>query len=298
METIKMTNDINMKNLDVDFTYDVLSIPTYTGIEDEMVEYICNWANNNGIKHERDSYGNLYLTKGEIADHEYYPCVTAHLDTVHKRQKFLAAIGLRLDLCERITEKGHEVFCKEMGIGADDKAGIIISLSLFNYFDKLKACFFLEEETNCQGSQNLNTKWFENVGYVIGWDSPERNRSAYACAGELLFSKYFFKKVESVCEKNGLTNFYSEPFTDVEFIRKYTGIICMNIGNGGYNPHQHTEYVVLEHMDEALGLGIDLITTLGLCRYSMPSKNIWFDMNLDFEEEDIKFFSGFSDFRF
>lgn len=287
-----------MKNLDVKFAYEVLSVPTYTYMEDEMVEFISDWAEKNGIKKERDSYGNLYLTKGEIKDNEYYPCVTAHLDTVHKRQKLLAAIGERLDLCERITEKGHEIYSPEMGIGADDKAGIVISLSLFNYFDKLKACFFIEEEVCCKGSQNLDTEWFENVGYVIGWDSPERNRSAYACNGELLFNKDFFEKIKDVCEKNGLTNFYSEPFTDVEFIRKYTGLMCMNIGNGGYDPHQLTEYVVLEHMDEALGLGIALITALGLNRYSMPSKNIWYDPNLDLEEEDIKFFSGFSDFRF
>ena len=286
-----------MKELDVNFTYDVLSVPTCTCMEDEMVDYISNWANNNGIHHERDSFGNLYLTKGECSEGEYYPCVTSHLDTVHKRQKFLAVIGERLNLCERVTEKGHEVFCKEMGIGADDKAGIVISLSLFKYFDKLKACFFLEEESGCKGSQNLNIDWFDNVGYVIGWDSPERNRSAYACSGELLFSKDFFLKVKDVCKKNGLTNFYSEPFTDVEFIRKYTGIMCMNIGNGGYNPHQPTEYVVLEHMDEALLLGIELITTLGLNRYTMPSKNIWFDDTLDSEDEDIKFFSGFSDFN-
>ena len=279
-----------MEKLDVNFTYDVLSIPTYTSMEDEMVKFICNWAENNGIKHERDSYGNLYLTKGECGEGEYYPCVTSHLDTVHRRQKFLAVMGLRLELCERVTENGHEVFCEGTGIGADDKAGVVISLSLFKYFDKLKACFFVEEESGCNGSQNLNQEWFENVGYVIGWDSPERNRSAYACAGELLFSKDFFKKVESVCEKNGLTNFYSEPFTDVDFIRKYTGIMCMNIGNGGYDPHQPTEYVVLEHMEEALRLGIDLITTLGLNRYSMPSKNIWFALTLDLDDEDVRFF--------
>ena len=285
-----------MKNLDVNFAYDVLSVPTFSSMEDEMVEFICKWAKKNGVKYERDSYGNLYLTKGECVEGEYYPCVTSHLDTVHKGQKFLAVMGLRLDLCERVTENGHEVFSRDMGIGADDKAGVVISLSLFKYFDKLKACFFLEEESGCKGSQNLNKEWFENVGYVIGWDSPERNRSAYACDGELLFSKEFFKKVEKVCEKNGLTNFYSEPITDVEFIRKLTGLMCMNIGNGGYNPHQPTEYVVLEHMDEALLLGIELITTLGLNRYTMPSKNIWFDDTLDSEDEDIKFFSGFSDF--
>ena len=303
MNNNNITNDPNMnrsaiptKKLDLQFIYDVLGIPTFTGMEDEMIDFIVNWAEAHNIKCERDHYGNVYLTKGEIEEGEYYPCVSAHLDAVHRHQKLMAVMGIPLTLKQRVTEKGHEIYAEETGIGADDKAGVGIALSLFDHFDQLKACFFIEEEIGCIGSMNLDKDWFHNVGYVIGWDSPERNRAAYACCGELLFSKDFFENIKEVCERNGLTNFYCEPFTDVEIIKRQTGIMCMNIGNGGYNPHQVSEYVVLEEMDEALVLGIELIRHLGKQRYAMPSKNFWLTENLDTADEDIKYFSTFKDF--
>lgn len=181
--------------LDADFIFDVLSVPTVSGAEYRMITFIMMWARENNIKYEFDTYGNIYLTKGELAEGEFYPCVTSHLDTVQSQQEAYAQFGMPLKIEERINTKGgHELYVKGMGIGADDKAGVLISLSLFKYADKLKACFFLEEERGCCGSKKLNKAWFENVGYVIGWDSPERNRAAYACSGELLFSKAFLKR--------------------------------------------------------------------------------------------------------
>ena len=247
----------------------------------------------NSIEVHRDTYGNLYLTKGSVEKGEYYPCLTAHLDTVQHLQELYAVTGTPLPIKERTTEKGQEWYCENTGIGADDKAGVVIALSLFKYFDALKACFFLEEEVVCRGSHHLDKGWFEDVGYVIGWDSPERNRSAYACGGELLFSKDFYEKVKETCERNGLTNFRNEPFTDVMLIRQLTGVMCMNNGNGGYNAHQKTEYVVVEEMDEAIGLGIDLIKLLGKERYTMPSKNLWEIETLDLNDEDVKYFNQF-----
>ena len=31
-----------------------------------------------------DELGNIYVTKGQISEGEFYPCVVAHTDTVHK----------------------------------------------------------------------------------------------------------------------------------------------------------------------------------------------------------------------
>lgn len=279
-----------LKNLDVDFAFEVLGTPTYSRHEYRMVSFIILWARANKIKYEFDKKGNVYLTKGELQPGEYYPCVTSHLDTVQDAQEAYAQCGVDLQIKERINSKGgHELYVEDTGIGADDKAGILISLSLFNYFDKLKACFFLEEEIGCKGSDELDKKWFDNVGYVIGWDSPDRNRAAYACSGELLMSKEFFEKIKDTCKENGVTDFRSEPFTDVKEIRKKTEVMCMNFGNGGYNAHMTTEYVVLEDIDGALGLGIALIKLLGTEKYRMPSKSSY---GYNSKDEDTEYFSS------
>lgn len=270
---VKVEDEVVLENLDIDFAYDLMSVPTVSSEEYRMVTYIVLWARRNNIKYEFDAYGNLYLTKGELEEGEFYPCVTSHLDTVQQKQRAYAQAGVPLEIKGRICNKKHEIFVDGMGIGADCKTGILISLSLFEHFDKLKAAFFLEEEIGMKGSEHLDVAWFDNVGYVIGWDSPELNRAAWSCSGTILMSKDFFQDhLKPICDKHGLTKFHAEPFTDVKYIREKTGVMCMNFGNGGYAAHSATEYMVLEDTDHALTMGIDIIKGLGCNRFYLKHK--------------------------
>lgn len=266
---------IDLKYIKESLAYDVMSTPTVSSHEYRLIIYIILWARRNNIKYEFDEYGNIYLTKGELNEGEYYPCVTSHLDTVQSEQLVWAQVGLPLEIKTKVNTSGkHEWHVDGMGIGADCKSGVVIALSLFEHFDKIKACFFREEEIGCKGSNNLVKEWFNNVGYVIGWDSPELNRAAWSCSGIKLFDKKFFtENIQEVCKKHGLTKFNAEPFTDVKVIREKTDIICMNFGNGGYNAHMPTEYCVVEEMDHACGMGIDIIKKLGNKQYLLSSKD-------------------------
>lgn len=268
-------SEMKLTHLNKDFVYELMSVPTHSGSEYRMITFIVLWARKNNIKYEFDDYGNLYLTKGEIEDYEYYPCVTAHLDSVQTKQKLYAQAGQELDVKTRIVSNKHEIYVDGMGIGGDDKAGVLIGLSMFSHVDKLKACFFLEEETGCKGSSNLNKEWFNNVGYVIGYDSPDLNRAAWACSGVKLFNADFFKThIQEICKKHGLTDFRSEPFTDVKLIREKTNIICMNFGSGYYNAHMSNEYCIIEDMDTACRMGHDIINHLGNIRYELEHKEM------------------------
>ena len=263
--------------IDKNFLVECMSVPTYSKFEYHMVSFIVHWAMRNQVKYEFDGFGNLYLTKGELRDGEYYPCVTSHLDTVQIGH--IPYINAMIPLSLKIDENEygqHELYVddaeEKVGIGSDDKSGICICLSIFNYFDKLKACFFLEEEIGCNGSNRLDENWFKDVGYVIGFDSPDLYRAAWSCQGVKLFSYDFYEKyMKDVCDAWGLTKgcFFSEPYTDVKLIREKTGIICMNFGNGGYNAHNMggPEYCIIEDMDQACGMGIDLIDSIGLTRH-------------------------------
>lgn len=280
----KPIDNIQLHFMDKDFVLECMSIPTHSGLEYRMVAYIILWARRNKIDYEFDDYGNVYLTKGKLAEGEYYPCVTSHLDTVQTKHDPYIYAGVPLDLKIELTKDNeHKVSVSntggsDIGIGADDKGGVTICLSLFEHFEKLKACFFLEEETGCNGSKNLWKEWFEDVGYVIGYDSPELYRAAYACSGTKLFSYSFYEKyMKEVCDSWGLTkgNFHSEPFTDVKEIREKIGVMCMNFGNGGYNAHSTSEYCILEHMDQACGMGIDLIDKIGCTRHYLKHRDRW-----------------------
>ena len=38
----------------------------------------------------------------------------------------------------------------------------------------------------------MDKTFFDNVGYVIGWDSPGVNRNAWSCSGQKLFDYKFY----------------------------------------------------------------------------------------------------------
>ena len=268
-------DDMDLAYINKDFILETMSIPTDSRNEFRLVVYIIQFARRNGIKYDFDDYGNVYLTKGELAEGEYYPCVTSHLDTVqHKQEPYIRA-GVNLDFkCELTKDNEHKVYVDDkgqdkIGIGADDKGGVAICLSMFEHLEKLKACFFLCEEIGCLGSKELDKDWFNDVGYCIGYDSPELIRAAWSCSGVKLFSYEFYEKwMKPVCDEWGLKDcFYSEPITDVMEIRKQTGVMCMNFGNGGYLAHSESEYIIMEHMDHACGMGIALIDHIGCPRH-------------------------------
>lgn len=294
---------MKLTHLNKDFVYELMAIPTVSREEYRLVTFIILWARRNGIHYEFDKKGNVYLTKGKVGKGEYYPCVTAHLDSVQQKHRPYAQVGANLEVKTRVvgvTNKKHEIYVDGMGIGGDDKAGVLIGLSMFSHVDVLKACFFLEEETGCLGSKELNKDWFKDVGYVMGYDSPDLNRAAYECSGVRLFNKDFFvTHMQKICEEHGLTKFFSEPYTDVKEIRQQTNIICMNFGSGYYNGHMQNEYCVIEDMDNACRMGHALIKHLGLNRYELEHKGYstyrYGGYNVD--DEDEAFFrklSGYS----
>lgn len=276
-ETKPTEDEMDLTYINKDFVLETMAVPTDSRNEFRMVVYIIQFARRNGIKYDFDDYGNVYLTKGELAEGEFYPCVTSHLDTVQHRQEPYIRAGVPLDLKIEVTKDGEHKLSVDtkgqssIGIGADDKGGVTICLSMFEHFDKLKACFFLCEEVGCLGSKELDKDWFKDVGYCIGYDSPDLFRAAWSCSGVKLFSYEFYEKwMKPVCDEWGLKDcFYSEPITDVMEIRKQTGVMCMNFGNGGYNAHGDTEYCIIEHMDHALGMGIALIDYIGCTRHEL-----------------------------
>ena len=277
VDTNPINDDMELSYLDQNFVIETMSVPSVSRNEFRLVVYIIQFAKRNGIQYDFDSYGNVYLTKGKLAEGEYYPCVTSHLDSVQNKQEPYIRAGVNLDLkCELTKDGEHKLSVdtkgqSSMGIGADDKGGVCICLSMFEHFEKLKACFFLCEEIGCFGSKELDKDWFKDVGYCIGYDSPDLFRAAWSCSGVKLFSYEFYEKwMKPVCDEWGLKDcFYSEPITDVMEIRKQTGVMCMNFGNGGYNAHGETEYCIIEHMDHACGMGIALIDHIGLNRHEM-----------------------------
>lgn len=262
-----------------------------------VVDFIQNFCVKNKLNYEKDHKGNIYVTKG-LAD--YYPCVVAHMDTVHKDQVSLVDSGTLLDIIEWppgtfIHKESKPCFSYSLdgespallnksftilnamnpetneptGIGGDDKCGVYICLELLSKIDNIKAVFFVEEECGMLGSKNLsNIKFFENVGYALQFDAPTKNWFSYSCSGVKLWSEEFFDVVSPALNEHSVDNISYDPFTDVVQLRKYFDFCCAVLPTGYYDQHSANEFVVKEHTLECVEIGKKFINLLGEKRYT------------------------------
>lgn len=157
------------------------------------------------------------------------------------------------------------------GLGGDDKAGIVIALTIMENLPVYKAAFFVEEEIGCGGSTKADLRWFKDVGYVMAFDSHEGNCASRSCGGVCLFDREFFEThLKKAFGYFGLTNFVAHPNTDAMALSVDTSLACMNFGAGYYDYHTLREYVVPEEMDNAAAMGLYLIGQLGTREYVIP----------------------------
>jgi len=262
--------------MNIDFLKEVLSIPSVSGDESMVRDYIIEYAKENGIEYYTDTKKNLYLTKGidKMTSGEYYPCVVSHMDTVHRSHRELIESKTNL-IIEDIGESEmgeliakHPITKEQTGIGGDDKCGVYVCLEMFERFDVLKGAFFVEEEIGMLGSKQADDKFFENVGYAIQFDAPSSNWISEVCSGVKLFDEDFKKEIKGTLNECGYTKFSVDPFTDVNQLASKYDFNCLNLGCGYYRQHTTSEYVVVEEVSDSIKAGYELITKLGIKKYT------------------------------
>ena len=281
---------MNLSTIDEQLMLDVLSVPTVSQHEHLLVEFLMDFAKKHDVDASLDDKGNVYFTKGMVADGEFFPCVCAHMDTVQDEQLKWINENKRLEIKIEEYLGRHYLSCEGFGLGGDDKAGVLICLTLLKRLPVLKAVFFVEEEMGCLGSEKAELGWFKDVGYVLAFDSPGQDCS-WACGGARLFDRQFYENyLVELEQKFTIEKWCNHPFTDIMFLRQDTSLACMNIGAGYYKYHTNLEYCVAEHMDEAAQMGLYLIDKLGNNEYLIPYTSRMCDTN---NEDDKYFFEKF-----
>lgn len=248
---------------------ETLSNPTVYGAEDRMRDYIVNSLNERNIPNYVDKYGNVYATKGAA---EYFPCVVAHIDTVHQLEEF--TVHEDNYILTAINKNGEQT-----GIGGDDKAGVFVCLELLDRFDNIKAAFFVSEEVGCLGSYLSDSNFFQNVGYAIQFDAPFNNWVSHYSDGIKLFSieSEFFQKINPIFEEflpnYKVSSLGNHPYTDVSALKALYDFSCLNYSVGYYNMHTSIEYVSIHDVDICLNTAVKLIESLGEKLYHLPKSN-------------------------
>jgi putative aminopeptidase FrvX len=247
---------------------EILSIPSYSGNERKLVNFICEFLEKNKIPYKVDELFNIYCTKG---DADIYPCVVAHTDTVHNNNHIDVRTELKKNCRNVLKEayKGYNAKGKPTGIGGDDKAGVFACLTLLLELPALKAAFFVSEEIGCKGSKEADEAFFENVGYAIQFDAPFDYMVTEVSSGVPLFDRRseFFKKANNVLVEYIIPEYGSHPFTDVYALKKLFDFSCINLSIGYYEHHTANEYVILEDVENGIKIGREMIASLGYEKY-------------------------------
>jgi tripeptide aminopeptidase len=258
------TNIEKVKNrIDYTFLMEVLAVQSSPLDESRMLEYIKKKLTELDVIVEEDSFGNIYVTKGETS---IYPLLVAHTDTVHP-----IVSKYHLFRSEDILFAFNPTVMKQTGIGGDDKVGVFILLQALVDIPAMKAVFYRQEEVGCKGSRYsiLNHKsWYDDCGYII---EPDRRGSTDVITnsgGIDITSQPFVDDIMPLMEKYG----YSESvgiYTDVDTLVTYeVGISAINFSCGYHRPHSDQETVSISQVNTCYNLIFDIVISNPNKKYS------------------------------
>jgi putative aminopeptidase FrvX len=268
---------------------ELLSVPSKTYQEEDMVEYLCNELDTiPGVSYYRDDMMNIYATKGKLNEGEYYPMFIAHTDTVHQKvDKIIVkeenlirpnTFGKSFSNDEVPCLKAYTEDGSPTGIGGDDKCGIFICLELLKTLDKVKIGLFVSEETGCHGSSKCDENFLQDVGYITQYDAPGNHLITEICSGVRLFerdSEFFTKSLDAIETAFGNEMLVqSHPYTDISQLKKKIDVCCINMSCGYYNMHSNQEFVSIEDVENAITAGLNMVKELGFKKYKYGYKPI------------------------
>lgn len=222
-----------------------------------------------------DSYGNLLAEKKCGNGNGATVLLSAHMDTVK---------GVLADRKLIITEDGI-IMSNKGALGADDRAGIAIILTVLRNLNKLnfngtiKVAFSREEEIGCVGASKIDPNWYKDVDLAIVVDRRGNRDIVVGCCGMAFCSDsvgYFMEDVAKLvdmpdwkCVEGGI----SDAIVFAEH-----GINSINLSAGYMNEHTANEYVSLKDMRDTVRLILQTIAvinrfykTFGL----VPNENKW-----------------------
>lgn len=175
-----------------------------------------------------DEHGNVFVGFNE--DAQGLPILVAHTDNVLNGEREPV-----FDLNRRC------IMGRNVGIGFDDKAGIMAIISLWQHFkeQRFRAIFPADEEVGGLGSQAMDPTWYTDAAWILELDRKGNKDLIQVSGGTRLCSDEFASKWEALGFEKA-----DGVYTDVnEFKPNADWINMANLSIGYYNPHTNTEYL-------------------------------------------------------
>jgi len=237
--------------------FKILEIQSHSRQCGDMQNYLFDYVLSKGYEIELDNMDNLYITKGTA---DTYPCIVAHMDTVHNITKGGIEVAHSIsnpDVVFGINPDTHRL----TGIGGDDKCGIYAALHCLEILPECKVAFFVDEEIGCVGSSQANIDFFNNCRFVIQADRRGNNDFVYDICGPLS-SEAFIEDVRPILKKFGY-KMVKGMMTDVESLRDQdVGVSVANMSAGYYLPHTDSEYISLNDLENVCNMMLEMCETM------------------------------------
>lgn len=177
-----------------------------------------------------DDYGNITAVNTLNTDIAAFCC---HLDTVHSAKPEI-----------KVIKDDVMISTNGIGVGGDDKCGIIACLEMLESDVPCKAIFFRDEERGCLGSREYDAQSLKDNLFLIEIDRKGGKDLIFNSGGVQLCDKQFEKEVKEAFP-------HGKPaqglLTDVNVLGA-AQINMMNLSAGYYNPHTDYEYVILSEL--------------------------------------------------
>ena len=165
---------------------DLTRIPRPSGKEEKVVEYLMDFAKENGLYAEKDEFNNVLIKKPASKGYEDHDSIIlqAHIDMVCEKNP-----GVEHDFDKDpidITVEDGKVIAKETTLGADDGVGVAFAMAILADKDiKHPAIEFLatsDEERGMTGIENFDFSKLTG-SKVINIDSDDEGLVVVGCAG-------------------------------------------------------------------------------------------------------------------
>jgi tripeptide aminopeptidase len=239
----------------------------------DMQAFLWEYAESRQWEVDCDDVGNIYITKGMAV---HFPCVVAHMDTVHSIQPMGDANQI-----VPVIVHGNKITginpsnMRQTGIGGDDKCGIYAALEALNHLEACKVAFFVDEEIGCVGSYQCNLDFFSDVRFILQADRRGKSDFVNNIWGPISSEKF----CDDVLPYLAKYNFHLEDgmMTDVQALRdRNVGVSCANISAGYYNPHQDHEYIDIHDLTNTTNLMLQLCEELQeVYPFTAPKRDRW-----------------------
>ncbi len=164
-------------NKTIEFFYQISKIPRESGNEENISNYLCEFAKNRNLYFEKDKYNNVIIKKKTSNSSPII--LQAHMDMVCEKENNIE-FDFKRDSIEVIEENGY-LKAKGTTLGADNGVGIAQILNILDSDIKcnIEAIFTVSEETTMIGAERIdlskikanrmiNLDGFEDNTIVIG----------------------------------------------------------------------------------------------------------------------------------